>query len=75
MTPAVFQSTTLAVCACIAVFLVLRALARKKANALPLPPGPRGLPLLGNLFDIPRKAAWKTFAEWGNAYGELTLFV
>ena len=40
-----------------------------------LPPGPRGLPLLGNLFDIPRKAAWKTFAEWGNAYGELTLFV
>ncbi|KAH9889257.1 cytochrome P450 [Cubamyces lactineus] len=71
MAPAVFESTTLVVCACIAVFLVLRAWKRRKASALPLPPGPRGLPLLGNLFDIPRKAAWKTFAEWGKAYGDV----
>ncbi|KAJ3847214.1 cytochrome P450 [Lentinula lateritia] len=35
-----------------------------------LPPGPRGLPLFGNLFQL-NIDAWLTFAEWKEQYGPL----
>jgi hypothetical protein len=35
----------------------------------PLPPGPKGLPLLGNVLDMPRTHEWVTFAKWGQKYG------
>ena len=28
-----------------------------------LPPGPKGLPIVGNIFDIPVELAWKRFAQ------------
>ncbi|EMD40089.1 hypothetical protein CERSUDRAFT_45215 [Gelatoporia subvermispora B] len=36
-----------------------------------LPPGPKGLPFIGNLFDMPLDYPWKTFAKWGEEYGDL----
>lgn len=39
------------------------------------PPGPKGFPIFGNIFDIPTVAAYKTFAKWGwDHYGTFTLF-
>ncbi|PCH36901.1 hypothetical protein WOLCODRAFT_37810, partial [Wolfiporia cocos MD-104 SS10] len=38
------------------------------------PPGPKPLPVIGNLSDIPSEAAWKVFKQWGNTYGDLTYF-
>ena len=35
----------------------------------PLPPGPKRLPLLGNLFDMPSEQEWLTFARWGEKWG------
>jgi hypothetical protein len=35
-----------------------------------LPPGPIGLPLIGNLLDMPSEQEWLTFAKWGELYGE-----
>lgn len=32
------------------------------------PPGPPGLPLLGNLFDFPKRESWKVYLEWGRQY-------
>lgn len=33
-----------------------------------LPPGPKGVPFFGNLFQL-SKDVWVTFAEWGQQYG------
>ncbi|KAF9047143.1 cytochrome P450 [Hymenopellis radicata] len=37
----------------------------------PLPPGPKGLPLIGNLLDFDPKHPWEKFAEWHEAYGPI----
>ncbi|KAJ7152979.1 cytochrome P450 [Mycena filopes] len=37
----------------------------------PLPPGPWPLPIVGNLFDMPRSNVWETFSKWNNIYGEV----
>jgi hypothetical protein len=44
---------------------------RRRASALPLPPGPRGWPLIENLFDWPFESAWIPFAEWSKVFGML----
>jgi hypothetical protein len=51
--------------ATLALFLVKSFLSKRP----PLPPGPKGLPLLGNLFDMPKSREWLTFAKWGQQYG------
>ncbi|KIP07997.1 hypothetical protein PHLGIDRAFT_70194 [Phlebiopsis gigantea 11061_1 CR5-6] len=39
------------------------------------PPGPRGLPLVGNLFDLPRESTWLTYEAWGRKYGSDILYL
>ncbi|KAF8584806.1 cytochrome P450 [Ramaria rubella] len=56
-----------------AVFLtvglsIYRATAR--ARSLKLPPGPKGLPLLGNIHQLP-KARWNLFLKWKSVYGPI----
>ena len=41
----------------------------KKSSAAPLPPGPKKLPLLGNLLDMPTEREWVKFTAWGNQFG------
>lgn len=42
-----------------------------KAKTPRLPPGPKGLPLVGNILDMPSEKEWLTFAKWGELYGDL----
>jgi hypothetical protein len=39
-----------------------------KRSSLPLPPGPKKLPLLGNLFDMPKNEQWLKYIEWGKQF-------
>ncbi|KAF9267070.1 cytochrome P450 [Marasmius fiardii PR-910] len=59
------------VLAAIALYCVTRLISSKK-YAFPLPPGPKGLPLIGNLLDMPNGQEWLTFAKWGQEYGPIS---
>jgi hypothetical protein len=47
-------------------FLLIRS---RRASGLPLPPGPRGWPVIDNLFDWPFESAWIPFAQWSKVFG------
>ncbi|KAG8918529.1 hypothetical protein FRC01_001808, partial [Tulasnella sp. 417] len=53
----------------VTALLVKRWLTRKN---LPHPPGPPGLPLLGNILDMPTSKFVLTYSKWGEKYGPLT---
>ncbi len=37
---------------------------------LRLPPGPRGLPILGNIYDVPEKYEWITYKDMARRYSK-----
>ncbi|CAL1709868.1 unnamed protein product [Somion occarium] len=41
---------------------------------LPLPPGPKGKPIIGSLLDIPSDRYWLTMDEWVREYGPIVTF-
>ncbi|KAH9850081.1 cytochrome P450 [Lenzites betulinus] len=51
----------------VAVILFSRLFTKKRLG--PLPPGPKGLPLVGNVLDMPSSHEWRTFAQWGERWG------
>ncbi|KAJ7192805.1 cytochrome P450 [Mycena pura] len=59
----------LTLAACGAMLIYKLATRRHKP---PPPPGPRRLPLLGNLLDVPSTKPWIKFAEWGDLYGDIS---
>ncbi|KAG7085476.1 hypothetical protein E1B28_003038 [Marasmius oreades] len=56
-----------AVVSIVASYLLLRT---SKLKA-PYPPGPKGLPFLGNIFQIPGSRQWLKFSEWAKEYGPI----
>jgi len=53
------------------LLLSILRLRLRRRNLLPLPPGLKGYPLIGNLYDIPHENAWVTYAEWSKKYGDV----
>ena len=50
--------------------LLIGAILKRFSQSAPLPPGPRGLPIVGNVLDMPSSHEWLKFAEWKDKYGE-----
>ena len=42
--------------------------ARRRPRPNP-PPGPKGFPIVGNLFDLAATNVWEQFGAWGRQYG------
>ena len=43
----------------------------RSLRALNNPPGPKGLPFLGNVLEINSSEPWLTFTRWASSYGLL----
>ncbi|KAG2148122.1 cytochrome P450 [Suillus clintonianus] len=54
----------------VGVYLLMRVFSKK--NPAPYPPGPAGLPLIGNVLDMPQIKPWLIFTEWGKKYGDIS---
>ena len=53
------------------VFRQLKKGSNGNPKGLPLPPGPKGYPLIGNLFDMTVDNNWVIFDEYRKTYGKL----
>lgn len=52
-------------------YLLFRLLTKSRATHPSLPPGPRGLPIIGNTHQIPSSKQWEAYAKWGREYGDI----
>ncbi|KAJ5464568.1 uncharacterized protein N7458_000254 [Penicillium daleae] len=52
----------------VGVYVIAR---RKSTSSLPLPPGPKPLPIIGNVHQAPKSHGWRTYREWSKKYGPI----
>ncbi|KAJ5923142.1 cytochrome P450 [Penicillium verrucosum] len=66
--PSILGGTALVV----ALTWLFRLLFNSDSERLPLPPGPRGIPIFGSLFEAPEgNSPWQTYKQWSDKYGPI----
>ncbi|PCH43276.1 cytochrome P450 [Wolfiporia cocos MD-104 SS10] len=51
-----------------AIVLLVNVIFKKEKARLPLPPGPKGLPIVGNIRDVPKSHEWLAYERWGRVF-------
>ncbi|EMD37506.1 hypothetical protein CERSUDRAFT_114146 [Gelatoporia subvermispora B] len=54
-----------------ATLLWVYLMSRTRYRSLPLPPGPKPLPIIGNVRDMPKVCPWKVYAQWSQTFGDI----
>ncbi|KAI9457532.1 cytochrome P450 [Russula earlei] len=72
MALSIFLLDLLVLVASLTAFFAIRDFQRR--GGIPYPPGPPPLPLIGNLFDIPKEFAWLQFSALAKKYGDVISF-
>ncbi|KAJ7362535.1 cytochrome P450 [Mycena albidolilacea] len=55
-------------CSTLVLSCILLVCSIRNRSRLTLPPGPKKLPLVGNLFDMPASEEWKTYQRWSREF-------
>ncbi|KAI5479627.1 cytochrome P450, family 2, subfamily U [Pseudohyphozyma bogoriensis] len=63
--------STLAAVGVVLVLAYLAAQYRNRKSRGPLPPGPKGIPIFGNLFQVPKSRPWVKMEEWTREFGPI----
>ena len=63
------QAALIGIPSCVAIYFVFFKFLRPSSSTLPLPPGPKPFPLIGNILDIPIGSPWRTYTQWAKRYG------
>lgn len=53
------------------LFVVMSITVFKRRQILQNPPGPRAIPVIGNILDIPLDRPWETYRDWCKEYGAI----
>lgn len=48
----------------------IRSNRRRNSSRLPLPPGPKGYPIIDHVLDMPTSQQWRIYAQWAKVYGK-----
>ncbi|KAF7791622.1 hypothetical protein EIP86_002641 [Pleurotus ostreatoroseus] len=51
----------------VVVYVSIKVISFRRTQKL-MPPGPPGIPFLGNVLQVPKEQAFRQFTEWGDIY-------